>query len=100
MAKVMSKESQEHHGKILQARIDELAQVTDPYEVKMKAAEAGGYLSGMVEFGGLPPMIAEAWKGRIKKAEQAQQRRLKPRKPKEKPSTDEEVEAAMEFLFR
>jgi len=100
MAKVMSEESQAHHGAELQRRIDTFAQAVDVYSLKMEAAEARGYLNGMVDFGGLPVMIGEAWEGRIKKAEQAQMRRLKPRKIKEKPPTDAEVEAAMEFLFR
>lgn len=71
---VMSKAEQERHGAKLQGYIDSFAGIDDPHELRGQAAEAGGYLAGMTEFGGCPAMVAEAWAERIKKAA-AQRRR-------------------------
>lgn len=71
---VMSKADQERHGAKLQAYIDSFAGIGDLHELRLQEAEAGGYLSGMTEFGGCPAMVAEAWAARIKKAS-AQRRR-------------------------
>lgn len=71
---VMSKAEQERHGAKLQAYIDSFAGIDDAHALRGQVAEAGGYLTGMTEFGGCPAMVAEAWAGRIKKAA-AQRRR-------------------------
>jgi hypothetical protein len=70
----MSKADQERNGAKLQAYIDSFAGIGDLHELRLQEAEAGGYLSGMTEFGGCPAMVAEAWAARIKKAA-AQRRR-------------------------
>lgn len=64
----MSKAEQERNGARLQAYIDSFAAIDDLYELRLQASEAGGYLTGMTEFGGCPAMVAEAWAERIKKA--------------------------------
>lgn len=65
---VMSPAEQTRNGAKLQTYIDSFAGIDDPDALRLQAAEAGGYLSGMIEFGGCPAMVAEAWAERIKKA--------------------------------
>lgn len=65
---VMSKAEQERNGIKLQAYIDSFDGIDDLFALSGQAAEAGGYLTGMTEFGGCPAMVAEAWAERIKKA--------------------------------
>lgn len=65
---VMSQAEQERCGARLQGYIDSFASFDDLRDLAGQAAEAGGYLEGMIEFGGCPAMVAEAWAERIKKA--------------------------------
>lgn len=59
-----------------------IGQAPDEREAKNLALEAGGWLSGMVEFGDYPTLKAEAWTARINKAKTARVRQLNKGKPR------------------
>ncbi|MCE4058479.1 hypothetical protein [Pseudomonas sp. Au-Pse12] len=73
---VMSQAEQERNGARLQGYIDSFAGLDDLHDLRLQAAEAGGYLAGMIEFGGCPAMVAEAWAERIKQAAAKRRRAL------------------------
>lgn len=66
----------------LEEYLARIGQAPDERETKGLALEAGGWLSGMVEFGDYPTLKAEAWTARIKKAKTARVRQLNKGKPR------------------
>lgn len=73
-----------------EAKLDEylvrISQAADVREAGHLSLEAGGWLSGMVEFNGYPTLSAEAWTARIKRAKANRVRQLN--KAKQGPSTN------------